>query len=129
MSRNAKSHNLKPTTLGTSVIPRNQWGVFLESFGRSHHAWLTKLETHDHVTKEQVVSHESPLELIELDLEDERNPRINVSVKLDNKLVKHILFLPSRVVLRTGGRNREESLEIQTLNTETIIHVRPRDSQ
>jgi hypothetical protein len=85
------------------------------------------LETKDTVTDELVVSQEHPLESMELDLEDERNPRINVTVKLDNKLVKHILFLPSRMVLRTSSVDSEESLEIETLNTETTVHMRPRD--
>ena len=127
MSRKGKFYNIKPSATAASVIPGVQWGVFLESFGRFHHRWPTKIETRDTVTKEQVVSHESPLESIELDLEDQRNPRINVSVKLDNKLVKHILFLPSRVVHRTHSDSSEESLEIETLNTVTTIYVRPRE--
>jgi hypothetical protein len=127
VSRKGKFCNIKPSATAASVIPEVRWGAFLESFGRSHHGWPTRIETKDTVTKEQVVSHESPLESIELDLEDQRNPRINVSVKLDNKLVKHILFLPSRVVHRTRGDDREESLEIETLNTDTIVHFRPRE--
>jgi len=62
---------------------------------------------------------------MELDLEDQQNPRINVTVKLDNKLVKHILFLPSRVVHRI--QDDDEAVEIATLNTETTVYVRPRD--
>ena len=125
MSRKGKSHDLKPSMLPSVVIPESEWGSFLETFGRSHHGWLTKIETRDTVTKEQVVSHESPLEAMELDLEDQPNPRINVSVRLDHKLVKHILFLPSRVVHRI--QNYDEAIEIETLNTETTIYVRPRD--
>src|SRR5262245_25877284 len=83
----------------TSVIPRNEWGQFLATFTRLHEGWLTKLETNDLVTHESVVSPEMPLQSIELDLEDEKNPRINVTVKLDNKDLKHILFQPSRLVL------------------------------
>jgi len=64
-------------------------------------------------------------ESIELDLEDQRNPRINVTGKFDNKTVKHILFLPSRLVFRSTPEG-EESLEIETLNTKTTVHVRPR---
>jgi hypothetical protein len=127
MSRGANSSNIKSPGVLACVIPPNEWGPFLESFGRSHEGWLTRLETKDTVTQEQVVSHESPLQLLELDLEDERNPRINVVVKLDNKIVKHILFLPSLVILRTFGSSREESLEIETLNTETTVYLRPRD--
>ena len=127
MSQRANSNNIKSPGESASVIPPAEWGPFLESFGRSHDGWLTRLETKDTVTQERVVSHESPLQSVELDLEDVRNARINVVVKLDNKIVKHILFLPSRVILRTSGSSREESLEIETLNTETTVYVRPRD--
>jgi hypothetical protein len=125
VSRKLKSYNTKASAPIATVILKDQWDPFLEAFGRLHHGWPTRIETKDTVTREEVVSHESPLESIELDLEDERNPRINVTVKLDNKLVKHILFLPSRVVHRTYGN--EESIEIETLNTETTIYVRPRE--
>jgi len=112
----------------TSILPREEWGSFLETFGRSHRGWLTRLETKDIVTNEWVVTHEMPLQTIELDLEDERNPRINVVVKVDNKTLKHILFLPSRMVLRTSSNSLEESLEIETLNTETTVYMRPSES-
>ena len=127
MSQRPNLNNSKLRGGSTSVIPPEDWGPFLESFGRSHHGWLTRMETKDTVTQEWVMSHELPLESLELDLEDERNTRINVTVKLDNKLVKHILFLPSRMVLRTSSLDSEESLEIETLNTDTIVHVRPRE--
>jgi len=125
VSRKGKSYNFKPSMPPSVVIPESQWGSFLEGFGRSHHGWLTKIETRDRVTKEQVVSHESPLESMELDLEDQQNPRINVTVKLDNKIVKHILFLPSRVVHRI--QDSDEAIEIGTLNTQTTVYIRPRD--
>jgi len=51
------------------------------------------------------VSQELPLQSIELDLEDEKNPRINVTVQEDNKLLKHILFRPSRLVLISSIRD------------------------
>ena len=105
-----------------------EWGSFLETFGGAHRGWMTRLETKDTVTQESVVTHEMPLQTIELDLEDERNPRINVIVKVDNKTIKHILFLPSRMVLRTTSSSPEESLEIETLNTRTTVYVRPSDS-
>jgi hypothetical protein len=67
-----------------------------------------------------------PLQSIELDLEDEKNPRINVSVKLDNKDLKHILFLPSRLILRNLS-GRVESLQVDTVNTETRVYFRPQE--
>ena len=104
-------------------IPREKWGKFLDTFTRRHHGWLIQLETHDLVTGEDVVSQETPLHLIELDLEDEKNARINVIVQLDNKVIKHILFLPSRVVLESEN-SHEQLLRVETVNTETTIHFR-----
>src|SRR5262245_39726135 len=121
----AKVQEGVPMSQNIKLIPRETWGPFLESFGRLHHGWATWLETKDHVTKEDVVTPASALEAMELDLEDEKNPRINVSVKLDNKFVKHILFRPSQVVRRTRDGADEESLEIETLNTKTTVYVRP----
>jgi hypothetical protein len=105
-------------------IPRERWGKFLEMFGRQHQGWLVQLETYDLDTTEKIVSLETALESVELDLEDERNPRINVIVQLDNKVIKHILFLPSRLVLHSSQDGREQSLWIETLNTETTVHFR-----
>lgn len=49
---------------------------------------------------------EASLKAIELDLEDERHPRINVAVQLDNKVTKHILYQPSHMVLHIQSRLR-----------------------
>jgi hypothetical protein len=108
----------------TLDIPREKWSKFLETFNRQHHGWPIQLETRDRVTGEDVVSHETLLDSIELDLEDEKNPRINVIVRLDNKVIKHILFLPSRVVFESSEDGQQQSLRIGTVNTETIIHFR-----
>ena len=110
--------------ISTLEIPHEKWGKFLDTFGRQHHGWLIRLETYDLVTGEDVVSLETALDSIELDLEDEKNPRINVVVQLDNKIIKHILFLPSRVVFESSENSREQLLRIETVNTETTIHFR-----
>jgi hypothetical protein len=109
--------------ISTLDIPRERWGKFLETFSRRHRRWLVQLETYDLVTAEKVASQETRLESIELDLEDEKNPRINVIVQIDNKVIKHILFRPWLLVLSSSGR--EQSLRIETVNTETTVHVRP----
>jgi uncharacterized protein DUF5335 len=106
-------------------VPREKWGKFLETFSRRHHGWHIQLETHDLVTAEKVVSQETPLESIELDLEDEKNPRINVIVHVDNKIIKHILFLPSLLVLESSDNGQEQSLRIETVNTVTTVYLRP----
>jgi len=105
-------------------IPREKWGKFLETFSRRHQCWHIQLETHDLVTAEKVVSQETPLQSIELDLEDEKNPRINVIGQLDNKVIKHILFQPSLLVLESSDDGQEQSLRIETVNTVTTVHFR-----
>ena len=105
-------------------IPREKWGKFLDTFSRQHHRWLIRLETYDLVTGEDVVSQETPLDSIELDLEDEKNPRINVIGQLDNKVIKHILFMPSRLAFTSSENCQQQSLRIETVNTETTIYFR-----
>jgi Family of unknown function (DUF5335) len=105
------------------VVPSEQWSGFLDDFSRQHRGWSACLETYDLDTRENVLSQEAPLESINLDLEDQKNPRINVIVHLDNKVVKHILYRPSSLVLQSAD-GRVESLRIETVNTETTVHFR-----
>ena len=109
--------------VSTVAVPSEQWSGFLDDFSRQHRAWSTRLETYDLDTRENVFSPEAPLESIDLDLEDEKNPRINVIVHLDNQVVKHILYRPSHLVLQSAD-GRDESLRIETVNTETTVHFR-----
>ena len=85
---------------------------------------LTAVITYDVVTRKKVVSREMPLQSIELDLEDVKNPRINVTIQFDNKVIKHILFLPSQLVLKSSDDDREQSLQVETVNTETTVRFR-----
>ena len=107
------------TTPSSITIPRHGWSEFPQSFSRRHYRRHVKLEIHDLKTGERVVSHETPLQSIELDLEDEKNPRINVTVELDNKVIKHILFQPSQLVLHRSG----EALRIHSVNTVTTVRL------
>jgi hypothetical protein len=107
--------------LSHAVIPRREWADFLNGFSRRHKGWIAQLETYDTVTQERVTSPETPLESIALDLEDVTNPRINVTVHLDNKVIKHILFLPSKLVLEQSNDSRSLSLAVDTVNTKTNI--------
>src|SRR5215471_15171984 len=72
------------------VIPHAQWQEFLESFSRRHAGWHVSVETHDLQTAERVQYPFVRLESIELDLEDRKNPRINVLVRDKQKQIKHI---------------------------------------
>jgi len=108
----------------SKMLPRDDWSRFLEAFSLRRHGWLVRLETHDLVTREKAMSQETPLDSIELDLEDEKNPRINITVHSGNKVIKHILFLPSQLVLQSSNDDREQSLQVETVNTETTIHLR-----
>lgn len=116
--------NKAAETVSSINIPEAEWGRFLETFSRRHHGWFVQLETYDFVTREKVVSREMPLQSIELDLEDEKNLRINVTVQFDNKVIKHILFLPSQLVLKSSHDIREQSLQVETVNTETTVRFR-----
>jgi hypothetical protein len=106
----------------TGVIPKSLWQSFVEEFGRSHRGCLMALVTTDLETGETATSLDMCLQTIDFDLEDEKNPRINVTATLDNKTFTHVLFLPSQVVLHAS--NGEEWLEIETLNTRTEIRIR-----
>src|SRR5438132_9690074 len=67
----------------TQTIPQAEWSEFLKAFSRRHEHWLVTIETHDLKTGETVVSRFMPLQSIQLDLEDQKNPRINVTVRSD----------------------------------------------
>lgn len=110
------------------TIPRTEWTEFLKAFSSQHHGLVVKLETHDVTTGEDVVSHETRLRSIDMDLEDERNPRINVTVEVDNKVLKHILFRPSDLVYLSAP-DKTEGLRVDTVNTVTTVRVGERYSR
>ena len=105
-------------------IPQKIWKDFLERFSQRHAGWLVQLETHDHQTEETIASRVTALQSIELDLEEEKNPRINVTVLSDNKEIKHILFRPSQMTLYMSEQEEEDALQITAVNTENIIRFR-----
>jgi hypothetical protein len=105
-------------------IPQKQWREFLQEFSRRHHGWLVTVETHDLETSEDVASRFLPLQSIALDLEDEKNPRINVTVRSDQKEIRQILFRPSEVVLYRSARGDEEAVRVVSINTSTTIRLR-----
>jgi hypothetical protein len=112
-------------SISSTNIPKAEWSNFLRTFSKRHQGWLVQLETHDRVTGERVISPEMLLQSIELDLEDPNNSRINVSVQFDNKVVKHILFLPSELCENSLGNSRQVWLRVETVNTETTVRLRP----
>lgn len=113
-------------TEAPTSIPPAEWHHFLHTLSRQYRGWLVQLETHDLVTRERVFSHEMPLESIELDLEDKENPRINVTVHDGNKVIKHILFRPSRLVSASSDQGQSLNLLVDTVNTETMVRFRGR---
>jgi len=106
------------------AIPVEEWRDFLEAFSARHRGWLVRIEIHDVQTEEDVRSQYMPLHSVELDTEDSNNPRINVTVDSDHKLIKHILFRPCRVTLEISTSGADESLNIQSLNTSTTVRFR-----
>ncbi|HEX4998297.1 MAG TPA: DUF5335 family protein [Terriglobia bacterium] len=101
------------------TIPHDEWQEFLESFSEQRHHRRVQLETHDIETEETVLSGELLLRSIDLDLEDEKNPRINIVVDSGNKVIKHILFRPSRVVFYPSAPGAVEALQIDSVHTNT----------
>jgi hypothetical protein len=105
-------------------IPPRMWQDFLQTFSEHHTGRPVQIETHDTETDEAVVSQVSALHSVELDLEDEKNPRINVIVLYDTKEIKHILFRPSQLVLHISEQDGNDSIRIRSLNTDTTIQMR-----
>jgi hypothetical protein len=110
--------------MSDGVVPVQDWREFLESFIERYRGSLVRLEIHDVETGEDVGSQYLPLHSLELDLEDLKNPRVNITVGSDHKLTKHVLFRPSRLTLRLSDNGAEESLAIQSLNTTTTVRFR-----
>src|SRR5687768_9436346 len=98
--------------MSTVIIPPDQWATFLEEFSRHHVGWLVRIETHDLQTAEDVSSRFLPLKSVELDVEEEKNPRVNVTVQSENKEIKQILFRPSRLAVYLSNDGTEEAVRI-----------------
>jgi len=111
------------------VIPRSEWREFLKSFSRLHAGKPVRLETYDLQTEEDVSTHEAQLQAMELDLEDEKNPRINITVMLNGKTIKHVLFLPSKMILLLTGVRSRDALQIATMHTVTTAHISPKEPE
>ena len=106
------------------VIPLEEWNEILEAFSARHQGWLVRMEVHDLETGEDVGSQFMPLLCVELDTEDSKNPRINVTVDRDQQLIKHVLFRPSRLILHLSADGADESLNVESLHTSTTIRFR-----
>jgi hypothetical protein len=106
------------------VIPRAEWREFLQAFSSKHGNWLVSIETHDLQTGETVASRFVRLRSVDLDLEDRKNPRINVVVRDEDKEIKHILFRPSDLALQISTDGNDEGLRIISVNTITTVRFR-----
>ena len=105
-------------------IPPRVWKEFFDTFSERHAGWLVQVETHDSQTGETAASQIASLHSIELDLVDEKNPRVDLTVLCESKELKQILFKPSQVTLYISEQDGEDSLRISSLNTETTIRIR-----
>ena len=106
------------------TIPKTEWSEFLKAFTRRHEHWLVTIETNDVKTGETVASRFVPLQSIQLDLEDQKNPRINVTVRSDEKEIKHILFRPSELNLDVSDDGNDKAIQVVSLNTVTTVRFR-----
>jgi hypothetical protein len=103
------------------TIPKEQWRQLLSDISKRRRGVLVSMEIHDRETSEDVASQWDPLQSIELDLEDERNPRINVTVRAGAKEIKRILFRPSELTLYGSEDGDHEAIRIVSLNTSTTV--------
>jgi hypothetical protein len=110
--------------MSRSTIPQNEWHEFLRAFNDRHAGWLVSIETHDLETGETVTSRFLPLQFVELDLEDEKNPRVNVTVRDGPREIKRVLFRPSEVTVKLSDDRTEEGLRVVSLNTVTTVRFR-----
>lgn len=110
--------------MDTPVIPQTEWREFLEAFSHRHAGWLVTIEIHDRKTSETVTSRLVRLDRVELDLEDEKNARINVVVRDEKNEIKHVLFQPSDVMLQTSRNGNDQGLRIISMNTVTTVRFR-----
>ena len=106
------------------TIPQTEWSEFLKAFSRRHEHWLVTIEINDSKTGETVASRFMPLQSVQLDLEDQKNPRINVTVRSDEKEIKHILFRPSEVILDVADDGNDQAIRVVSLNTVTTARFR-----
>jgi hypothetical protein len=105
-------------------IPHAEWEGFLEFFSTTHRRATVWLETYDKETDETVLSRSRALLGVELDLEEERHPRINITLQSDNKVFKHILYLPSRLVVYGTSDGVTVGLRVESVNTSTTLWLR-----
>ena len=110
-------------------IRKRDWKSLLNRFTETNSGLQVELETYDRETEEQITTPLAALHSLTLDLEDVKNPRINVTVLSGNKEIRHILFRPSQVVLHTSRENGDEALTIESVNTETTVRLRRKHSR
>jgi hypothetical protein len=109
-------------------IRKRDWQSLLHRFTETNSGLQVELETYDRETEERITSPAAALHSLALDLEDVKNPRINVTVLSGNKEIRHILFRPSQVILHASRENGDEALTIESVNTETTVRLRRRHS-
>ena len=106
------------------TIPQTEWSDFLKAYSRRHEHWLVTIETNDLKTGETIASRFMPLQSVQLDLEDQKNPRINVTVRSDEKEIKHILFRPSELILDVSDDGNDKAIRVVSMNTVTTVRFR-----
>src|SRR5262245_18419623 len=102
-------------------IQAKMWTDFLQKFTEHHAGRPVQIGTHDTQTDETVTAQISAMHTIDLDTEDEKNPRINVTLLYDTNEIKHILFRPSQLTLHISEHDGNDSLRIRSVNTDTTI--------
>jgi hypothetical protein len=118
--------NVVTSQIRTIEIPKRDWKRVLARFTQEHSGLPVELETYDRKTEEQVRLPAGALHSMALDLEEPKNPRINVTLLSGNKEIRHILLRPSQILLHLSRRNEDEALTVHSLNTNTTVRLKRR---
>jgi uncharacterized protein DUF5335 len=107
-------------------IPREQWGPFLETFGREHRGWLFSLDVLGQNTHAAVEVRDLPLVDLEIDLSPYGPNRIAVTLgEGPNAVLTHTVASPIRVRLSRTEPNGRETLEIDSKDgSRTLLRFR-----
>jgi hypothetical protein len=110
----------------TREIPRQEWNSFFNTFSRQHQGWLATLEVFASDVGAQEEAHDLPLEGISIDLADDRNDAIAISLgKTSEDHVTHTINAPEHVWLEQTPSGANAALEIESEDqTKTLLRFR-----
>jgi len=111
--------------MGTSRIPKEQWGTFFESFSSRHRGWLVTVEVLSPEFGDQVEVRNLPLEGItaELDHPGDEMLEIAAGIRRDQHVTKSISD-PQEVWLKQTEEGADEAIEIEGKTDKVLVRFR-----